>query len=273
MPANLKANAAGAYAHARYKRGLSNYRHRARPIFALIFGPFILAGVALLVINGHPVPWLAGAMTGAFATAWIALRDEPPAYIANWREGAEGERKTAKALRPLQRSGLRVFHDVQARYGNYDHIAVGSAGVFLLETKNLNGTVEIQIGVPVLSRRLDRDARTRLGEIRPRALSAAATLKGDLERCTGHRTWVQAVVVFWSDFPQGLVDDGRCVFVHGSRLRAWLAEHPERLDHGKAGQIASAIPQIAEQEPLFAPGETTRPDPGYPRARSSAPSH
>ena len=130
---------------------------------------------------------------------------------------------------------------MQARYGNYDHIAVGAKGLFLLETKNLNGTVEIQDGVPRLRRRLDPDASTRLREIRPRALSAAATLKEDLERRTGHRTSVQAVVVLWSDFPQGLVDDGRCVFVHGSRLRAWIDEHPERLDPAKAGQLAAAI--------------------------------
>ena len=69
-----------------------------------------------------------------------------PQYIQNWREGAEGERKTAKALKPLKRSGLRVLHDVQRRYGNYDHIAIARAGVFLLETKNLKGSVEVRTG-------------------------------------------------------------------------------------------------------------------------------
>jgi hypothetical protein len=253
MAANVQPRSPGAYAEARYKRGLSNYRRRARPIFALIFGPFILAGFALLLINGHVFPWLAGAMTGAFAMAWIALRDEPPAYIANWREGAEGERKTAKALKSLQRSGFRVFHDVQSRHGSYDHIVVCAAGVFLLETKNLNGIVELDDGGAHLHRRLDPDAETRLEKIRPRALSAAATLKGDIERRTGHRTWVQGVVVFWGDFPQGLVDDGRCVFIHGPRLRGWLSDRPQRLDQQMGGEIAAVIAQIAEQEPLSPP--------------------
>jgi Nuclease-related domain len=48
--------------------------------------------------------------------------------LRNWRVGAEGERATERALRPLERSGWRVFHDVQERYGNYDHIVVGRAG-------------------------------------------------------------------------------------------------------------------------------------------------
>ncbi|HUB36190.1 MAG TPA: nuclease-related domain-containing protein, partial [Solirubrobacteraceae bacterium] len=59
----------------------------------------------------------------------------------NWGLGAEGERRTERALRPLVRSGWSIVHDVEARYGNYDHIAVGPAGVFLLETKNLRGIV------------------------------------------------------------------------------------------------------------------------------------
>jgi len=252
MAAKPKANRPGGYAQARYERGLRNYRRRARPIFAVILGPFILAGFAFLIKDGHPYAWGAGAITGAFATVWIALRDEPPAYIANWGEGAEGERKTAKALRPLQRSGLRVFHDVQCRYGNYDHVVVGAAGIFLLETKNLNGTVELDDGVARLHRRLDPDANSRLEKLRPRRLSAAATLKRDVEERTGHRAWVQGVVVFWGDFPQGLLDDGRCVFIHGSRLRDWLRARPGRLDRRKAGEIAAAVAGIAEQEPMSA---------------------
>jgi hypothetical protein len=240
---------AGAYAQQRYRQGLRNYHAKTRWIFRAVFGPFILAGLVVLILDGHELTWIAGAITGAFTGAWLVMRDEPPAYIEHWREGAEGERKTAKALKPLQRSGLRVVHDVKARYGNYDHVAVGRAGVFLLETKNLKGTVELRNGVPHLRRRLDPDADTRLDQIRPRALSAAARLNNDIEHRTGHSIWVQAVVVFWSDFPEGFVDDSRCVFVHGPQLRAWLEDLPDRLDQIEAIEIASAITHIANGEP------------------------
>jgi hypothetical protein len=215
----------------------------------------------VLILEGHELTWIAGAITGAFTGAWLVMRDEPPAYIEHWREGAEGERKTAKALKPLQRSGLRVVHDVKARYGNYDHVAVGRAGVFLLETKNLKGTVELRNGVPHLRRRLDPDADTRLDQIRPRALSAAARLKEDIERRTGHRTWVQAVVVFWSDFPGGRVDDGQCIFIHGPQLRAWLEGLPDRLDLLKVEEIASSITHIANHEPSENDVDGARPAP------------
>jgi Nuclease-related domain len=239
---------AGAYADQRYKQSRRNYRLKARPILAGVFGPFILAGCAFLVVEGHPLTWVSGMVTGAFAAGWFILRDEPPAYIEHWREGAEGERKTEEALKPLQRSGLRVVHDVQMRYGNYDHIAVGRAGVFLLETKNPKGIVELRAGVPYVRRRLDPDADNREDQIRPRALSAAARLKKEIEQRTGHGIWVQAVVVFWADFPEGVVEDGRCIFIHGPRLQAWMQRRPEFLDQVKVDEIAAAIALIGSNE-------------------------
>ncbi|MHB8235460.1 MAG: nuclease-related domain-containing protein [Solirubrobacteraceae bacterium] len=250
MPAtsNPKPRRAGTYADDRYKQGRRNYRLRARWILAAAFGPFIIAGLAVLAVERHELSWIAGAVAGAFAAAWFTIRDEPPGYIEHWREGAEGERRTAKALAPLERSGLHVVHDVQARYGNYDHVAVGCAGVFLLETKNPNGIIDLRNGVPHVRRRLDPQANNREDRIRPRALSAAVHVKKDIEQRTGHATWVQAVVVFWSDFPQGLVEHDRCVFIHGARLATWMQSLPDRLDQTKAQEISVAILEMADRE-------------------------
>jgi hypothetical protein len=256
MPANGARSTAGAYADQRYKRGLRNYHVKTRWLLACVFSPVIIAGTAFLILQGHPYTWVAGLATGAFGAAWFILRDEPPAYVQNWREGAEGERKTAKSLKPLQRSGLRVLHDVERRYGNYDHIAVGRVGVFLLETKNLKGIVEIRDGVPHLRRRLDPDVDVRLDRIRPRALSAAAGLKSDIERRTGHRTWVQAVVVLWSDFPQGYVEHDRCIFIHGPRLRAWMTDRADELNQVQAAKLIEAVEQIASQPPRQSRGHS-----------------
>jgi hypothetical protein len=236
---------AGAYAEQRYRRGRRSYRLKVRFVAAAAFGPFIVAGIAVLIVDGHPLAWAAGMATGAFAAAWMIVLDEPPFYVEKWNKGAEGERKTAKALRPGARSGLRVFHDVQMRYGNHDHIAVGPAGVFVLETKNPTGIVEIRDGVPHVLRHHDPDADERDSRVRPRTLSAAARLKEDIEQRTGHRIWVQAVVVYWSDFPDRVVDDGRCVFLAGPFLRSWISSRPETLDFNKVNEMAAAIESIA----------------------------
>lgn len=59
--------------------------------------------------------------------------------MANWRLGMRGERAVAECLadRSLAAAGYVTFHDVPADDGkwNIDHVVVGPAGVFVLETK------------------------------------------------------------------------------------------------------------------------------------------
>jgi len=102
---NVTTNGAGAggFAQRRYQRGLHKWRSKIRPILLVVFGPFIAAGLAVLVLDGHALSWGAGMVAGTFLGAWLVMRDAPPRYIETWRDGAEGERKTAKALRPLER--------------------------------------------------------------------------------------------------------------------------------------------------------------------------
>lgn len=214
-------------------------------MLAACFGPFILAGVAVLIVDHHGISWFAGGITGGLIGMWVALRDTPPAYVENWRDGAEGERRTEKQLRPLEGSGWRVVHDIAARYGNYDHVAVGAAGVFLLDSKNLRGIVKMRDGVPHLLRRMDPEADARLDDMAKHVLFAAAQLKRDIQQHAACRVWVQAVVVFWSEFPEGVVEGERCVFVHGSRLQAWLQQRPQCLREATIEHVAAAVAAIA----------------------------
>jgi hypothetical protein len=237
---------AGGYAERRYQRGLKSWRRHANPRLAMLCGPFVVVGFAVVLVDRHLLAWAAGAVCGAAVTMWVAFRETPPRYVEQWHDGAEGERKTEKALQPLEKVGWTVVHDIQQRYGNYDHIAVGPSGAYLLETKNLQGSVEISAGVPRLNRRHDPEANTLVGSIPKQALGAAASVKEDIQRRTGHRLWVQAVVVFWSDFPEQLVETDPCVYIHGSRLEAWLAQRPEQLNPARVHDVAAAIQDLAE---------------------------
>jgi hypothetical protein len=75
-------------------------------------------------------PFVAGSV-------WAALR----AFYwfkeaQNIRLGLRGEQAVAEALSEAADSGFRAFHDVQTENnGNLDHIAIGTRGVFLIETK------------------------------------------------------------------------------------------------------------------------------------------
>lgn len=242
------------YAEERYRRGHRSWRRSARRPLAVSGGPFIVGGLVVLVVDGHLLSWAGGAVFGLFTAIWIVIRETPPRYVEKWQEGAEGERKTARALRRLERKGWTVRHDVQRRHGNYDHIAVGPSGVYMLETKNLEGVVEIRGGVPHLSRRHDPDAIERFTRMRSTALSAAAAIKKDVEQRCGESTWVQAVIVFWSDFPEQLTEYDHCIYIHGSRLRDWLRARRARLDPAELARIAAAVDELAVQSARDAEG-------------------
>jgi hypothetical protein len=82
--------------------------------------------------------------------------------------------------------------------------------------------------------------------LRPRAVSDAAAFRADVERVTGRRLWAQALVVIWSEFPAGYITDGRCVYIHGSRLADWLARRPHQLDPAEADGIAAAVDTLVQ---------------------------
>jgi len=58
---------------------------------------------------------------------------------------------------------------------------------------------------------------------------------------------VQAVVVFWTEFPEGCVADGRSVFIHGSRVAEWMARRPHQLDPREADEVCAAVQALAER--------------------------
>jgi hypothetical protein len=246
MAIDRRVTRAGVYAEQRYQRGLESWRRRANPLLAMLCGPFIVAGFVVLLVDRHLLPWAAGMICGAAVTMWLVFRETPPRYVEQWHDGAEGERKTEKALQPLEKAGWTVVHDIQQRFGNYDHVAAGPNGVFLLDSKNLEGVVQIKNGMPHLYRRHDPEADKPIASIPKQALGAAAGVKEDIQRRTGHRLWVQAVVVFWSEFPEQLVEADHCVYIHGSRLEAWLAQRPEQLNPARVHDVAAAIQDLAE---------------------------
>jgi len=138
--------------------------------------------------------------------------------------GAAGERKTEKALKRLERKGWAVKHDIQrGGRANLDHVVTGPAGVFLLETKNLAGTIAFENGVLVARQFDDPDEVYLYTSLAPRLLGQAKELSSRL-RTDGQRgPWVTAVTVIWGHFPAELVGHENVVYIAGDRLADWLA--------------------------------------------------
>jgi hypothetical protein len=222
----LQRSEAGRYASDRYERGLRTYRRRMRlPLLLVTLPP--LAYMLGVAVSQKLDPWsFSAGCLGAFAVTFaLFVRDEPPQHVQNWKRGAEGERRTAKALKPLLRKGWTVEHDVQQQgRANLDHVLTGPSGVFLLETKNLAGTISLEDGVLAARQFDDADEVYRYRSLAPRLRGQAKELSARLQTESGRRTWVNAVAVIWGHFPQGLVSHENVTYVSGERLAAWLAK-------------------------------------------------
>ncbi len=70
-------------------------------------------------------------------------RTDPRTDVAAWQKGAAGERAVEIPLNQLRDAGWYVFHDltIGSRGANVDHLVIGRAGIFSINTKNLSGKV------------------------------------------------------------------------------------------------------------------------------------
>lgn len=116
------------------------------------------------------------------------------------RLGMEGERAVAEALETLAEGGYRAFHDLPSDRGdcNIDHVLVGPAGVFAIETKTRRKPVK-----DAGQSKIHFDGETvRVGggpaDPAPvvQARAAADEVRRYLEGCTGLRLRVTPAVLY-----------------------------------------------------------------------------
>lgn len=233
---------AGHFADRRFRERRRAWRRRVWWALSLGVMPVIAACLGLaLLLAPERLEFFVGLGVGAAAAMVLILIDSPPWHIERWRLGAEGERQTAKALRPLTRRGWMLVNDIQAERGNIDHILVGPAGVFLLETKKLGGVVSVECGALSVRWREDLDDGYEARQIGPRARGLAAQLAERLRESGMPNVWVQPIVVLWSDFPQGSIQSDGVAWVAGKRLAGVLAARPAVLSDEQVDDIMAAV--------------------------------
>jgi hypothetical protein len=252
------------YAERRFREGMSSWRRKVRPVFVLALVVPSMAAVVVGFMTGQMLGLLCGLCAGGLGFAWMILRDSPPAYLEHWRRGAEGERRTRRELLKL---GWHFIEDVPDSRGNYDHVVVGPAGVFHLETKYPSGIAEVVDGA---LRIRGRHGETRAGtlNVRGRLLGGSAALCREIERQCGERSWVSGVVVLWSPFPQRVVESERIVYLHGKELRGWLGARREALEQPMVALLEGALDAIKQQREEQAGAREQEQAPGSPKHAS-----
>jgi hypothetical protein len=142
----------------------------------------------------HPRFWLCLALA-ATGFSWIGFRRLIPKF-RNLNRGERGELMVAEVLNELRAADYQAFHDLRGNGYNIDHVVVGPAGVFAVETKYRSGFGEIEFrdgeGLFVGGHKEEDDP---LKQARRNAKDVNRIIK---ENC-GIFQWVKPVVVFVGD--------------------------------------------------------------------------
>jgi hypothetical protein len=143
----------------------------------------------------QPQVWLCIAIiTTVVAAVWL-WRLFPIARRIN--RGERGELHVADVLEELRTEGYRPVHDIVGDGFNIDHVIVGPAGVFAIETKYRSGRGEITFrnteGVFVGDRLEEKDCFKQ-------ARGGAATISDLIHENCGRRQSVTPIVVFVGDW-------------------------------------------------------------------------
>lgn len=108
-----------------------------------LFVCFTLLGAsATATVLGRQTVWFMLAFGGAAVFTAFFWR-KGLRRVESYFKGARGEEHVASVLETLP-TGWHVFHDFAAGSDHVDHVVVGPAGVYAVETKNWNGRVTME---------------------------------------------------------------------------------------------------------------------------------
>jgi hypothetical protein len=234
-PFGRSASDAGRSGFERHRQARFDFfkEHRGAITFSVAL-PLAATAYAVAADTSGLELYLLGFISGMYAMLLMALWIYEPRSVARLKQGAQGEVQTAQELDKLRFAGWRPVHDRKLGGRNIDHVMVGPGGVFAIETKNWSGPISVRNG-KVMQGGIEHP---RLGA---KAINAAVEIHDVIEIETGLRAWVESVVVFWGDFPQGEVQEKNVTYVAGGELAAWLHARPPKLSGTQADAIAAAI--------------------------------
>ena len=177
------------------------------PLFLGVFA----AGFSAALTLKYPewgIALLAASLMAIGASVMKGLR-----HVERFFKGARGEERVSGILSSLP-DGYHVFNDFVACGKHVDHVVVGPAGVFAVETKFWSGKVTIEDGHVLLDGRLP--SRSPLAQVR----REAELVKTELQRA-GWTGQVTPVLAFASDtFTATIAELQGAVILNSCHLRS-----------------------------------------------------
>lgn len=178
----------------------------------------------------EPKPWLftVAALVPLSVVAWRVARLRP--RIRQLKLGLQGERAVGQFLERLREQGYQVFHDIPGVGFNVDHVCIGRAGVFTIETKTWSKPIGRDARIRYDGTRLDVDGMSLDRDPLQQALAQSRWLERLLEESTGRRPPVKPVVLFPGWFVEADSHAQQSLWVlEPKALPKFLDNEPQRL--------------------------------------------
>lgn len=176
----------------------------------------------------NPILYTVFALLGLIYVSWRFWRIRPKVH--QLRLARDGEKAVGQYLERLREQGYQVFHDVIGKDFNVDHVLIGAAGVFTVETKTHSkpsrGQAKIVFdgeNVFINGHAPDRDPVIH-------AKAQAGWLKALLSESTGRKFEVRPIIVYPGWFIEQKKDSTRHVWVlEPKALPGFLAQQRQAL--------------------------------------------
>jgi len=181
-------------------------------------------------VKPNPILFSGAALVAVLYATYRVRRAIP--RLRALRLGLEGERAVGQFLERLREQGFHVFHDVVGAGFNVDHVLVGPAGIFTVETKTWRKPVTGDA-------RLVFDGESiRIGSMAPdrdplaQARSQANWLKTLLLESAGRKFEVRPIIVFPGWFVVNSAGTFKDLWVlEPKALPSFLSNEPNRISH------------------------------------------
>jgi Nuclease-related domain len=197
---------------------------------------FAGGAVALLVARFAGLnSWITVAVIWAWVVAVVAIDHFASPIIERWRQGARGEELVGEVIDSMRDSGWLALHDIDTGRGNIDHVLIGPAGVFSIETKSHRG----RLGISALDQRMLKQAyaqaklleRITAMDVEPLLVFSRAYLTPAVSRRQGVAVLPARMLRGHLACRQRLLSDLQVTEVHARLLDA-LAHATERSSFG-----------------------------------------
>lgn len=199
------------------------------PLFLSVF----LAGFSVATAAfAHPRAGVALAFA-SFVAIWLMLL-KGLRHVESFYKGARGEEKVSGILGDLP-DGYHVFNDFKALSHHVDHVVVGPAGVFSVETKFWSEKVTIEEGHVLVGGRLP--SRSPLAQAR----REAQLVKEQLEK-SGWKGQVTPVLAFASDtFVPHVVETQGVVVLNSCELKGSFSTKRVLIEPQELARVVSLM--------------------------------